>query len=279
MAPPKRKGVKFPFQVSICMWIDLLGYGSQISNAEFNPLHPDALSAIRRIKRFHETVAECSSRNFPTLVMNDGAVAYRDLSLRSNQNTYEFLRSSCDLFSKIRAVDTQSGHPGPRAVMAVGFRVLGRKVEVDPTTGLLKSILRKFNDGAISANQAILEASKAQRKFDIVPQLQANFAFTKAYAAEASGKAGGIEGSNLFIDSAIFDTDIPLWFEFNEKVDWKHPSLNMDAQFLKMTEKPDITWPNMQDSKVRDGLSVAKFIAKDDDVLSKLRASSSTVSS
>lgn len=277
MAPPKRKGLKFPFQVSICMWIDLLGYGSQISNAKFNPLHPDALSAIRRIKSFHETVAKCSSRNFPTLVMNDGAVAYRDLSLRSNRNTYEFLRSSHDLFSKIKAVETRSNHPGPRGVIAVGFRVLGRKVEVDPTTGLLQSILRRFRDGAISAHQAILEASKAQRKFDIVPQLQSNFAFTKAYAAEASGKAGGIVGSNLYIDSAIFETDVPPWFEFNEKVEWQHPNLNLDAQFLKVNENP-ITWPNMQDSKVRDGLSVAKFIAKDDDVLSKLRASSSTVS-
>lgn len=279
MSPPKRKGIKFPFQVSICMWIDLLGYGAQISKSYFNPLHPESLSAIRRIKRFHTIVAECSSRNFPTLVMNDGAAAYRDLSLRSNQNTYEFLNSACDLFSKVKAEDTHSGHPGPRAVIAVGFRVLGRKVEADPTTGLLKSILRKFEDGAISANQAILEASRVQRKFDIVPQLQANFAFTKAYAAEDSGKACGIEGSNLFVDSAIFDKDMPAWFKFDEEINWKHPKLNMDAKFFKMNDGLIGTWPGMVDSKLRDGLSVAKFIAKDDDVLNKLRSSHSAAAS
>lgn len=69
-----------PFYTSIACWIDLLGYGGVISRARFSPTHAEAKSAIDRLRRFHRLVAEHSSSRFPTFVINDGAVAYRDLS-------------------------------------------------------------------------------------------------------------------------------------------------------------------------------------------------------
>ncbi|WP_171946452.1 hypothetical protein [Hyphomicrobium sp. CS1GBMeth3] len=52
-SPIVGKGTSFPFQVSVACWIDLLGYGRMISEAGFNPLHPKAKDAIKRIRRFH----------------------------------------------------------------------------------------------------------------------------------------------------------------------------------------------------------------------------------
>ena len=89
--PVVRKSASFPFQVAIVCWIDLLGYGAMIAEADFNPLHGKATEAMRRLRRFHQVVAAHSFRLFPTLVMNDGAAAYRDLSLRSRGPTHDFL--------------------------------------------------------------------------------------------------------------------------------------------------------------------------------------------
>jgi hypothetical protein len=75
VSPLVSKGVQFSFHVAVACWVDLLGYGSMISRAGFNPLHPDARQALVRTQAFHTIVAEHSARHFPTLVMNDGAVA------------------------------------------------------------------------------------------------------------------------------------------------------------------------------------------------------------
>src|SRR5579864_5719088 len=120
------KGVSFPFQVSVACWIDLLGYGQMIAEAGFNPLHPKAKNAITRIRKFHKTVAEHSARYFPTLVMNDGAVAYRDLSMRSRSVSHDFLSRCWHLFQDIKVRDQELGSPGARLVMSCGFRV-GRR--------------------------------------------------------------------------------------------------------------------------------------------------------
>ena len=99
---PPLVGMKthFPFQVSICAWVDLLGYGAEIKEAGYNPLDPKAKAAVKRIRHFHQVVADHSLRDFPTLVMNDGATAYRDLSYRTRWTTYDFR-----LFQDIQRVE------------------------------------------------------------------------------------------------------------------------------------------------------------------------------
>src|SRR5215469_632845 len=89
--PLVAKGVVFHFQVCAVCWFDLLGYGAMIADADFNPLHPKASEALARLRRFHAIVALNSGRSFRTLVMNDGAAAYRDLSLRGSDATLDFL--------------------------------------------------------------------------------------------------------------------------------------------------------------------------------------------
>ena len=114
------KSTKFPFQVAVSSWIDLLGYGEMISASGFIPLHAEARDALARIRTFHRIVAEHSARYFPTLVMNDGAVAYRDLSLRARSPTHDFLVRAWKMFEAVRNEDMKNGHPGPRMVLACG---------------------------------------------------------------------------------------------------------------------------------------------------------------
>jgi hypothetical protein len=122
-----------------------------IADAGFNPLHPNAKKAITRIRRFHQTVAEHSARHFPTLVMNDGAVAYRDLSMRSRSVTYDFLVRSWRLFEAIKAEDEKLGHPGARLVLSSGFRMRGCRAGLDVSRSHFESIITRLQDGSINA--------------------------------------------------------------------------------------------------------------------------------
>lgn len=203
--PAVGKSVFFPFQTAITCWIDLLGYGRMMSDAGFNPLSAASGVAIRRLRRFHRLVAEHSRRAFPTLVMNDGAVGYRDLSYRTRWVTYEFLQDSWRLFQAINAAEVADGNPGARMVIATGFRMRGRRDGLDAVSIAFKDIIQKVRDEKITLEQAIGRASRIRSTFDIIPQLQANFAFTKAYRAEQAGSKAGLGGPNCFVDLSVFE--------------------------------------------------------------------------
>jgi len=135
--------------------------------------------------------------------MNDGAVAYRDLSLRTNSVTHEFIVNSWEMFTAIKNAELAAGHPGPRMIIAAGFRMRGRRARIDQTAGHFGDLMARYQAKKISAAQAITEASRITRSLDVIPQLQANFAFTKAYVAESEGKAGGFAGPNCFVDPCL----------------------------------------------------------------------------
>lgn len=193
--PLVAKGRVFPFQISAACWVDLLAYGSLIGEGKFNPLHPKSAEAIKRLHKFHTVVADHSSRAFPALVLNDGAVVYRDLSLRSRSVTHDFLIRCWNLHRDIAQLETSGGFPGARMVLSVGFRL--RNTRRPPAYEHVESILDRFRDQRITAEQAIREAARSRAFIDIVPELQGNFAFTKAYLADQSGSAAGL-GATLF---------------------------------------------------------------------------------
>src|SRR6266404_4358854 len=177
--------------------IDLLGYGAMIAEADFNPLHPRASQAMKRLRDFHSIVALHSERNFPTLVMNDGAAAYRDLSFRSREPTYEFLIRAWNLFTNINEEEKKQGLPGAREVLDTGFRMRGRRAGMDARASHFQSVMHRFQSGHVNGRQAIREVANIQQSFDVVPQLQAIFAFSKAYVANSSGTRGGLAGANF----------------------------------------------------------------------------------
>jgi len=271
-SPLVRKSAIFPFQIAVVCWIDLLGYGAMIAAADFNPLHAQAAQALSRLRRFHQIVASHSVRFFPTLVMNDGAAAYRDLSFRSRAPTHDFLTRAWTLFNSIRSDENNRGFPGARMVLATGFRMRGRRAGIDATARQFKSVMHRYQSGEIVAEQAIREAASVRRSFDIIPQLQANFAFSKAYVAERSGTRGGLGGANFFVDLAIFDTPTPAWVETGPTVEWSDARLRMSASFAPILGFPPFKHVESGPVGIRDGLQVAQYLTKDPDVLSALRA-------
>ena len=159
MAPRKvGKSIQFPFLVSASCWIDLLGYGGQISSANFNPLDSRAETAVRRLRQFHSIVAAHSNRYFRSLVLNDGAAVHRDLSLSSRSVTHNFLERAWKLHQEIIQEETQNGFPGARAVLAAGFRMRGRRGGVDTTNPQFRSVLERFRSGKLRPEQALHEA-------------------------------------------------------------------------------------------------------------------------
>ena len=277
ISPLVGKDTSFPFQVSVACWIDLLGYGRMIAEAEFNPIHPKSKDALRRLRRFHEIVADHSMRYFPTLVMNDGAVVYRDLSLRARSVTHDFLRRAWDLFKDINSDENARGHPGARLVLACGFRMRGRRAGIDASSRHFQSIITRFEAGDIDANQAIREAASVRQPFDIVPQLQANFAFTKAYVAENSGHAGGLPGANFYVDLIMFARPNPPWLVTGPEIPWADVRLGLSTSFSSLIDLPAWQHPDGGPIGILDGLQIAQRLAHDQDVLNSLRSAQKTM--
>jgi hypothetical protein len=269
--PVIHSGRTLPFQVAVSAWIDLLGYGKMISEAQFNPLHENSSAALKRLRTFHEHVAQGSKRSFPTLVINDGAVAYRDLSLRARSVTHEFVVNSWKVFKAIQEAEQTAGHPGARMIIAAGFRMRGRRAGMDQSAGHFRDLMERFQNRQISATQAIAEASRIHRTFDVVPQLQANFAFTKAYVADSDGKAGGLADPQCFVDLCLFDDPPPPWIELGQSVDWRNQRLGMATTFAPIRDIP--SWKHIKGGPIgiRDGLQVARHLTGDQNILRALQ--------
>lgn len=248
-----------------------------ISSSNFNPLHPKAADASKRLKEFHQTVAAESARTFPTLVINDGAIAYRDLSYRSASVTYDFLKRAWVLFNKIQTTDKSLGHPGARMVIATGFRIQGRSAGYQSTESQFQILLEKVRSGSIDMVEALQQARRIRPSFDLIPQLQANFAFTKAYVAEQSGSKGGLKGATCFVDMNLFDKKNFSWMRFGQLIDWKHEKLGLQTQFAELVELRDPNEKNPIPSGVRNGLQVAQNLADDKNVLEALRAARKSI--
>lgn len=261
---------RFPFPTSIIAWVDLLGYGKMIAESRFNPLDDLSKSANTRLKSFHEIVAKNSQKKFPTLVLNDGAIAYRDLSYRTSAVTFDFLKRSYNLLQSINDEDVSNGYPGARMVIAAGFRVKGRKAGLESSRGQFESILTRLSQNKISKEQAIHEAKSIRPTFDIVPQLQTNFAFTKAYLAEQSGSKAGFSGSHMFVDCSLFELSELEYFDFEPPFDWEHPSLGLGAKFIKINHMSDRRTPPPSPPGFRDGVEIAEHLAGTSGITSKI---------
>lgn len=220
-------------EVAVAAWIDLLGYGRMLRDVGFNPAAGGALDAVRRLHRFHSVVAAHSSRHFPAFVLNDGAVSVRDLSPRSRSVTFDFLHRAALLHRAVNAEDQAQALPGARMVVACGFRIR-RIVDFSGFLdgSLARSVKQKVAAKKIGVDQGINEALKARPYSDLVPELQANFAFTKAYMVDDAGSRAGFGGPNCFVDLSMFADERPAWVEFDEILDWKADG--MSGRFGKL---------------------------------------------
>ena len=251
-----------PFCISATAWVDLLGYGSMIADAELNPIDPRAKAAVARLRIFHRIVAEHSGRYYKTLVINDGAVAYRDLSLRDNGVTHDFIQRSQQLFQAISENERGNTWPGARMVVGVGFRARGSRRGIDDVERRVSMILAELTAGEIDAAEAVRQAASIQRYSDGIPQLQANFAFTRSYVADSAGSRAGLGGPNMFVDTAMFDGGIPPeWVHCGAAIPFREERLAIECSFVSVT---GLTAPGKIGDRIpglRDGLGIGEAIA------------------
>lgn len=266
------KGEKREFEVSVALWIDLLGYGSMLESAAWDPTSQVAKSALERIVCFQNLVSKASMRNFPTFVMNDGAIAYRDLSPRTGGVTFDFLRRAIVLHAEINRSEIANGHPGARAVLAAGFRVRRNLDYVDRlTSGEGQVIKNKLAASLIFGEQAINHALMARHHSDSTPELQHNYAMTKAYLADAAGSKAGFMGPNFFIDMNIFEGEPPDWITFSNQVPWS--GRGMSGFFGCFSSLDSSKAHQCKLAGVRHAFEVATALSSNPDIVKIVRAS------
>lgn len=251
-----------PFCISATAWVDLLGYGSMIANAELNPIDPRAKAAVTRLRTFHRVVADHSDRHYRTLVINDGAVAYRDLSLRDNGVTHDFLQRSHRLFDAISEKERENNWPGARMVVGLGFRARGSRRGIDNVERRVDMILAELAAGDIGAAEAVRQAASIQRYSDGIPQLQANFAFTRSYVADSAGSRAGLGGANMFVDTAMFEGgNPPKWVHCGVVIPFREERLAIECGFVSVTSLGAPGKINDRIPGLRDGLEIGEAIA------------------
>jgi hypothetical protein len=265
------KGEKRGIEVSASLWVDLLAYGSMLEAVQWDPTSAAAAAALERIVEFQRLVSKHSNRHFPTFVMNDGAIVFRDMSPRSRGVSFDFLKRAIALHWEINDVDRAAGYPGARAVLAVGFRVR-RNVSYTPRlqAGEGKSIKEKLIAGLIGAEQAINHALMARHHSDSTPELQHNYAMTKAYLVDSGGSKKGFKGPNLFVDLNIFQERLPDWISFTAKTDWT--DRGMQGTFGTFESLDQVAANGAKLAGIRDAFEIAEALSPNPDIVKLIRA-------
>ena len=204
----KRVGIgkqnHFRSSVFAVAWIDLLGYGSMLRECGFDPTSSQANAAVTRLEMFNEISLKHANLNFPILQINDGIAAWRELSFRTNSVTQDFICRSLEFFYDLSQREKANGFPGPRMVIATGVRMKMKSIKSEISNQRANRLIDKVKQKDITYEQAIHQACSYSQYANGVQELQANFAFTKAFLAEDSGSKHGIAGNNVYIDMSFF---------------------------------------------------------------------------
>jgi hypothetical protein len=265
--PKTSKGARRAIEVACVAWLDLLGYGSQLRECLFDPTSAGAHAAVERLHQFHLSVASKANRTFHAFVMNDGAVLFRDLSPRTNNVSYEFLTQAVDLYQHINTIERSNGFPGARMVIATGFRIRSRAKPVP--SGIGKAVLAGLQAGTKTIDSALRELLWARPVFGMIPELQANFAFTKAFLADHGGSRVGLGGPNCYIDIALFSTPSPDWVRFSKIVPWEDRGLSAEFGLLDALNQSNARSCGHQG--IRDAFEVAEQLSTSPNTVAEIR--------
>lgn len=261
-------------EVSICAWIDLLGYGSMLKDAGFDPSVDLAQDAINRLEIFHKTASNFATRKFNIFAINDGLICNMDLSSDSKRIPMNFLKNVIELHNEINRIDIQNGFYGARTIVSAGFRV--RKVNsVTVISGVKDFLLKKLSKKAIKPEEAVNMAIKSRPYFGIIPELQANFAFTKSYLVDTDGSSAGFKGPKCFIDLAIFEQPMPEFIKFSNYINWNKYGLN--AKFGEMKECDLKKMQELKGNGFLDAKGVGENITNSPEVLERINRISRSV--
>ena len=172
--------------------------------------------------------------------INDATAFFHDLTPRTNAVTYDFLSRSIEVFEKVNSVELSQKQPGARMIIAVGPRIRITGVATGDV-GHKKSIIKRVQDKIITAEQGIHEAFRSGPIAGFVPQLQANFAFTKTYVADQMGSKAGLGGPNCYIDLCFFAEKIPNWIEFRRNQPWSITGMSTTFGELECLDRCEAT--------------------------------------
>jgi hypothetical protein len=174
----------------------------------------------------------CATTSFRILAINDGAAFFRDLGPTSARNTAEFILQCFDVFRRVNAADRGAGFWGARLVIAAGHRIRdSRQPLMNPHH--VETIVRRLRQEGVSAEQAVHDAFHARAIFGSTYEIQANFAFARAYLADSDGSRAGLGGPTCFMDDALLDASSAGWLSFGRTVPWTQPGLRVN--FLEVT--------------------------------------------
>lgn len=169
---------------NICCWYDLLGYGAPFFKASWNLTDPSCEKNLERVMRIGAWGwGYLSSSYGPKLLLNDGVAACIDLhdDERSVCRALNYLEAMIADYECLRRIDLREGNPGIRGVISCGDRF-----EYD------------YADTTVTVSPKTIT-------FYHPKEFQMNTAFSKAFIIEESGSKAGVAGSNLYIDSAVFE--------------------------------------------------------------------------
>ena len=262
---PSGRGRRHLVEVAVVGWIDLLGYGSMLRRAAFDPTVPEA---IERLALFHETVNSAVSFRLHLAILNDGAIAYLDLSPRSRSVTFDFVAQVVALHQRVNERDQGQGYPGARTVIAAGFRHRGFKQ--DRPNFLADNLVRRAKRGTLNAPEAVQKALRLRHSARTVPELQANFAFTRAYLADQSGSRAGLAGPHLFLDLCLFEVPPPEWIHLDATIPWSVEG--MSTAFGRLAVLDRKAAGRVGHVGIRNALEVADGLSPHDGAARRIRA-------
>jgi len=263
------RGARRTVEVSVSAWIDLLGYGSMLREAQFDPTVELAQKAIQRLETFHKTAAKHAHRTFNIIAINDGLICHKDISPRASSKTADFLKRVINLHRDINTVDIKDGYCGARAIVATGFRVRALK-RITVESSIKEVLLKKLENNEISSTEAINMAVKSRSYFGIIPEIQANFAFTKAYLIDSEGSNGGFAGPNCFIDLSMFNNPLPKYITFSNYINWNNNGLW--GKFGQLKSFDFVKAGEEKDKGFLNAFEIAENITKSPDAEKRIRA-------
>ena len=256
--PYIRKGRRRNVDICLVAWMDLLGYGTQISVSGLNPIDPSAIKATERIDRFAQIIKRHSHRFFPSLLINDAAAFYRNLSFRTRANTVDFLDRAIRTHYAVKNAD----EVGARTVISVGFKAKPSVGRADELRKKADHFASKVRAKSKTIEQAILEALIISYDFNQIPSLNSNYAFTKSYLVDSLGSKYGFTGPGIFIERGIFQhASPPSEFVYGTV---KGTIFGREYEYLNFRRM------KLADRHLLDTIEIAKYLAGGKDLFQQI---------
>jgi hypothetical protein len=185
---------------SICCWTDLLGFGSALYGASWEPSDLLWKSIFDRITEAHrDCYRTLDLATEFVLTLNDGIVRCCNLVNIDHIDRLSMWFRQCILtHNRINEREQRLRLPGARTVMAHGKKLIHGPSSLTFEDFVINDTKRDPN-GPSSFPRNVAERVVASNP----EPLQLNLAFSKAYILERLGKESGIEGGHFYVDQSV----------------------------------------------------------------------------